>query len=190
MLNDSFFDAKKNTLDNLYYKTTLSTLRLLSKFLKDNKNLNCLFLCRNSLLKDSRETKLTEKIFNNNKNFKILRRFNDNALWNSINESEIIISIDSTSLFDSIILRKKVIFMLLDFSKRWEYTPYNTSFKKFWPWVLTENSYLKFCKILNNLKNMSNKNFKNRVFKSMNYLSDDKKYKSDININKFIKSLV
>jgi surface carbohydrate biosynthesis protein len=164
-----FYKEAKTIKENLYrsdiIKNEIKLLKNLNKFLKLNNKLSLTILgCRDNKL----EKKFYENILINTK-FNFISRTENRNTYKIIDDSEVIINIDSSIGYESIARGSKVAF----FSIRGLSYPFNTSFFC-WPRKIKKKGYFwthafsfnELNRVLKNTLNISNANYKLKIKKS------------------------
>ena len=190
MLRDSYIDSDIDTLERNYYDETILSLKLLSKYVKEN-NLSLSFVCRNFMENDRREIDIANSFFEKNSKFKILRRDRLDLIWQEIFSSKIVVALDSTVAYDSIMLKKKTLLMPLGLSEIFIRDTNNKSVFDCWPWTMQKPDYNLLKKFLDELVLMDDKKFKDLISKKVSYYSNTEiKLPAHVLIWDFIKDKV
>ena len=184
---DSIFKTPTN-FDKIFTDQTRIALQLLSRYALE-KNLLLAYLCRSKSVGINEEIRFAKEILNNGCDYEIIKNQN-NPLWSSIYSSKIITTIDSTSGYDSISIKKKTMLFPLFFSDKSYYASNpNRKLEDIWKWTITNDNYQKFENLMDELINLEKEEYEDQIKETVNYLFDDTmKVPSHKSVYNFIKS--
>jgi surface carbohydrate biosynthesis protein len=182
----NIFFSSANVLHKQYLKIISKSLKNLFKYCDDN-NLILSYLCREKDGYDKKEINFVKTIAENSK-LKIIKNL-DSPLWKEIYASKIIATVDSTSGFDSISIKKKVILMTMEFTNDRKYLA-NSFFgdiSKIWHWSIINEDYLRFKELMDQLISINEIDYEKKIKDMRSYwFSIDENEPSHLKIKKFI----
>ncbi len=145
----TFFSSNEKVHKQILYDTEKS-IKLLLRYCDEN-NLTLSYLCREKEINDTQEINFIKSLDQSSK-IKILKNGED-ILWKEIYSSKIITTIDSTTGFDSISIKKKVLLVMMGFTdgRKYQANSFFGDIKKIWHWTITNSDYFEFKKLLDDL---------------------------------------